>query len=52
MHASLFNIGLAHVVITLPFAMRVVIANLQTVSVSWRKRRTCSAPARSRASSA
>ena len=34
MHASLFNIGLAHIVITLPFAMRVVVANLQTVSIS------------------
>jgi len=34
MTASLFNIGLAHVLITLPYAMRVVMANLQTVSVS------------------
>ena len=34
MTASLFNIGLAHVLITLPYAMRVVMANLQTVSLS------------------
>lgn len=34
MNASFFNIGLAHLVITLPYAMRVVMANLQTVSVS------------------
>jgi len=34
MNASLLNIGLAHIVITLPYAMRVVMANLQTVSVS------------------
>jgi len=32
--ASLVNIVLAHVVITMPFAVRVVIANLQTVSPS------------------
>ncbi|MEP7064171.1 MAG: ABC transporter permease [Betaproteobacteria bacterium] len=34
MRATLFNIMLAHVVITMPFALRVIIANLQTVSVS------------------
>jgi putative spermidine/putrescine transport system permease protein len=34
MRMSLFNIFLAHVVITIPFAVRVVMANLQTVSVS------------------
>jgi putative spermidine/putrescine transport system permease protein len=34
MHASLFNIGLAHIVITLPYATRVVVANLQMVSIS------------------
>jgi putative spermidine/putrescine transport system permease protein len=32
--ASLVNILLAHVVITMPFAVRVVMANLQTVSIS------------------
>lgn len=34
MRASLLNLGLAHIVITLPYAMRVVMANLQTVSIS------------------
>lgn len=34
MRWSLLNIALAHVVITLPYAVRVVMANLQTVSVS------------------
>jgi putative spermidine/putrescine transport system permease protein len=34
MNHSFINIGLAHIVITLPYALRVVMANLQTVSVS------------------
>jgi putative spermidine/putrescine transport system permease protein len=34
MRATLANIMLAHVVITMPFALRVIVANLQTVSVS------------------
>jgi putative spermidine/putrescine transport system permease protein len=34
MHASVLNILLAHAVITLPYAVRVISANLQTVSVS------------------
>jgi len=34
MRASLVNIVLAHIVITMPFAVRVVMANLQTVSRS------------------
>jgi len=34
MRWSLLNIGLAHVVITLPYVVRVVMANLQTVGIS------------------
>lgn len=34
MRATLLNIVLAHIVITMPFALRVIIANLQTVSTS------------------